>query len=106
MVKNKLNFLIFLPIFINMKRAFDILINKTHKKELVILFGEGSYVEINNVKYITNNKTFIVDCKLYTNDPETCVDTYPSGLDFITRECWKYMGFTQNISVLSSIDII
>ena len=93
-------------IFINMKRAFDILINKTHKKELVILFGEGSYVKINNVKYITNNKTFIVDCKLYTNDPETCVDTYPSGLDFIARECWKYMGFTHNISVLSSIDVI
>ena len=93
-------------IFINMKRAFDILINKTHKKELIILFGEGSYVKINNVKYITNNKTFIVDCKLYTNDPETCVDTYPSGLDFIARECWKYMGFTQNISVLSSIDVI
>jgi hypothetical protein len=105
-MKNKLNFDIFLFIFINMRRAFDILINKTHKKEMSILFGEGSYVKINDVKYITNNKTYIVYCKLYTNDPETCIDTYPSGLDFIARECWKYMGFTQNISVLSSIDVI
>ena len=106
MTKNKLEPLIFLFILINMKRAFDTLFNKTHKKELVILFGEGCYVKINDVKYITNNKTYIVDCKLYTNDPEICVDTYPSGLNFIAKECWKYMGFTQNISVISSIDVI
>jgi len=89
-----------------MKRVVEILINKTHKKELSILFGEGSHVKVNDVKYISNNKTYIIDCKLYTSDPETCADTYPSGLDFIARECWKYIGFTQNISVLSSIDVI
>ena len=93
-------------IFINMKKCLEFLINKIHRKDLGILFGEGSYIDVNYLTYSTNNKSFVLDCKLYTKDIESCEMSYPHGLDYIATESWKYMGYSQNISIISSIDII
>jgi hypothetical protein len=89
-----------------MKKPLESLFNKIHKKDMELLFGEGCFIKVNYINYSTNNKTFVLDCKLYTKDIESCIESYPHGLEFISEECWKYMGFSQNISIISSIDII
>jgi hypothetical protein len=69
------------------------------------LFGEGSQVVINFIKYSTNNKCFTIDCKLLTTDPELCEDFFPDGLILLVMESWKYTGLRENINISHSIDV-
>jgi hypothetical protein len=89
-----------------MKKCLEILLNKIFKSDLELLFGVGSYVIVNYVKYSTNNHTFVVDCKLFINNIELTEGVYPDGLNLLTEESWKFMGIKQNISIVSSIDVI
>lgn len=92
-------------IFTNMKEPFEFFINNVLKEEVELLFGEGSVIIVNFIKYSTNNKSFTIDCKLLTTDPQTCVETYPVGLDLLVTESWKYMGISENINLTSTIDL-
>jgi hypothetical protein len=46
-----------------MKKGFWVLINKVFKKDLELLYGIGSSVEICDVIYSTNKKIYIISCK-------------------------------------------
>jgi hypothetical protein len=48
----------------------------------------------------------VVDCKLFINSIELTEGVYPDGLNLLTEESWKFMGIKQNISIVSSIDVI
>jgi hypothetical protein len=88
-----------------MKKAFEYFLNKHLKKEIDLLFGEGSVIVVNFIKYSTNNRSFTIDCKLLTTDPDTCLETYPIGLDLLVTESWKWMGVKENINLTSTIDL-
>jgi hypothetical protein len=88
-----------------MKEAFEFFLNIVLKDDLELLFGEGSVIVVNFIRYSTNNKCFTVDCKLLTADPELCMETYPVGLDLLVTESWKYMGIKENINLTSTIDL-
>jgi hypothetical protein len=88
-----------------MKKAFEFFINNVLKDELELLFGSGSVIVVNFIRYSTNNKCFTIDCKLLTTDPELCIETFPVGLDHLVTESWKYMGHKQNINLTSTIDL-
>ena len=88
-----------------MKKAFEFFLNIVLKNDLELLFGEGSVIVVNFIRYSTNNKCFTVDCKLLTTDPELCMETYPVGLDLLVTESWKYMGIKENINLTSTIDL-
>ena len=104
-MKNKLNLPIFLIIFNNMKKAFEFFINNILKDELELLFGVGSKIVVNFIRYSTNNKCFTVDCKLLTTDPELCVETFPLGMEHLVIESWKYMGYKEKVNLISTIDV-
>jgi hypothetical protein len=89
-----------------MKKCLEILLNKIFKSDLELLFGLGSYVVVNYVKYSTNSGTFVVDCKLYINSIELTEDVYPTGINLLIEESWKFMGISQKIAIVTSIDII
>jgi len=88
-----------------MKKCFEFCINNILRNEIDLLFGVDSVIVVNFIKYSTNNKSFTVDCKLLTTDPDTCIETYPVGLDLLVTESWKYMGYKENINLTSSIDL-
>ena len=96
---------VFRLIFINMKKPFEFFINNVLKDDLELLFGEGSEIVVNFIRYSTNNKSFTVDCKLLTTDPELCVESFPVGMEHLVLESWKYMGINENIYITSTIDI-
>ena len=96
---------IFLLIFNNMKKAFEFFINIVLKDDLELLFGVGSVIVVNFIRYSTNNKCFTVDCKLLTTDPELCVESFPVGMEHLVLEGWKYMGKKENINLTSTIDV-
>ncbi len=88
-----------------MKKTFEYFLNKHLKKEIDLLFGTDSIVVVNFIKYSTNNKSFTIDCKLLTTDPEKCIETYPVGMDLLVTESWRWMGISENINLTSTIDL-
>lgn len=88
-----------------MKRALEVLLNKVFKRDLELLFGVGSSIIVNYCKYSTNNLSFTIDCKVIVSDIKLSEEVYPDGLIILVEDSWKYMGFTQKINVITSIDI-
>jgi hypothetical protein len=88
-----------------MKRTFEFCLNNFSRTEINSLFGEGSVIEVNHIKYSTNSKTFNVDCKLLATDPEECLETYPVGLELLVSDSWKWMGVNYNLTLTHSIDL-
>lgn len=90
-----------------MKKCLWVLINKTFKKNLELLYGIGSYVEISNVILCTQSKNYMISCKLYVSDIQLFEESGTEGLNFIFDEAWVYTGIHDKTIVLStSFDII
>lgn len=90
-----------------MKKCLWVLLNKSFKKDLELLYGIGSYVDILEVKKCTTNKKFLVDCKLYIGNLEFYEEIGNSGLNHLLMESWKYTGFDDESVILStSYDVI
>lgn len=93
-------------IFINMKKYLEFYVNYILRDESKYLFGEGSYINIDEIKFSTNNKTLIITCKLLTTDPKLCSETFPSGLEVLINEGLNFSGIDDKITLISSIDVI
>lgn len=89
-----------------MKKCLEVLLNKIFKKDLELLFGNGSIIHVNSCKYSTNNLTFVIDCKILVSDVKLTEKVYPDGLIILVEDSWKYMGFDEKISVITSIDLL
>jgi hypothetical protein len=84
-----------------------VLLNSVFQKELELLYGKGSIVEINDFRYCTNNKNFSIDCTLKISDVNSYSDIDIDGLRFLIDESWKYTGMGKNkITLISSVDIL
>jgi hypothetical protein len=88
-----------------MKKAFEYFLNKLLKREIDLLFGVDSTIVVNYIKYSTNNKSLIIDCKLLTTDPQMCIETYPVGLESLVLESWNWVGYEEKIILTHSIDL-
>jgi len=85
----------------------EYLINIKFKNDLDMLYGSGSKVIINSVKYSTNTKNYVIDCKLIVGDTslDDLNELLRDGMDFIISKCWKLTGYKQKIMIISSMDI-
>jgi hypothetical protein len=85
----------------------EYLINTKFKHDLELLYGIGSKVVINSFKYSTNDKIFVIDCKLIVGDTtlEDLNELLVDGMDFIMGKCWRLTGYKQKIMIISSMDI-
>lgn len=97
-----------------MKRMMEHLINVIQKEDLEIMFGEGSEVKISSINYSTNKKQFIIHSTLiatFNNEKEIFEsanephDFYPTGLNMLIKEGWKFIGFDQQITIINKIEV-
>lgn len=96
-----------MSIFIIMRNCLTILLNIVFKKDLEVLYGKGTMVEINDCKYCTTTKDFLIDCTLKVGSIELFQETQLDGLNYLIEESWKYIGLDKNkVSLISSVDII
>lgn len=89
-----------------MKKSFEKVINNLNNYEKKLLFGEGCEIVVNNIKYSTNTKKFVLDCKLLVKDINLLEDSFPDGIVYLALESWKIMGFNQELDVISTVDLI
>ena len=75
-----------------MKRLLETLINKVFIDDLELMYGKGSHIKINNVKYCTTNKHFLIDYKLYVSDPVLFEEIYLGGIEMLVSESWSWTG--------------
>jgi hypothetical protein len=88
-------------------KFFDLLLNRIYRRELSLLYGEGAKIIVNNVIYSTNNKSYVIDLKLYLGDTnyEDMNDLYYDGLNYLVEQSWKCSGIKKRISVIYTLDI-
>jgi len=80
--------------------------NRLFRRDMSLLFGEGYKVQVNYVKYSTNKKTYIIDCSLMSKEPQLCLESYPYGLEIISKNSWSLLGRDNPIILSSTIDLI
>lgn len=76
-----------------MKKGLWILLNKNFKKDLELLYGNGTYVEIDYIIFSTQKKIHIISCKLYIGDTNLYENVGQGGINYLFEESWKYLGF-------------
>lgn len=89
-----------------MIKPLQVIINKGFRKEMDLLFGEGSIVEFVRVDYITNNKSVSIHVKLKVSDIEKGVEAYPAGLIMLIEDGWKMFCLDSPLQITSSIDVL
>lgn len=99
-------YLIISHIIINMKRMLEHLINVIQKEDLELMFGVGSKVVIESVTYSTNTKKIIVHSKVLATNIDDSIVVFPTGLNMLVNEGWKYMGYKEELTLVNSLDVL
>lgn len=89
-----------------MKKSFEKVINNFSSDEKKLLFGEDCRIVVNNLKYSTNTKKFVLDCSLLVKDINPVIESYPAGIYYLASESWKIMGFQQDLDIITSLDLL
>lgn len=79
-----------------METLFTKIINKIFKTQLELLYGLGSYVEVTDIKFCTQNKNYLITCKLYLSDLDLFKEVGEDGLIYILNEVKKYTGYIKD----------
>lgn len=90
-----------------MRNCLTILLNIVFKKDLELLYGKDTIVDINTAKYCTTNKTFLIDCTLKISNITLYEETGDDGLKYLIEESWKYTG-ENNITktIIINVDLV
>jgi len=84
-----------------MKKALSVIINKCLKKDLELLYGEGTFIEFVEVKKCTTNKKYLINCKLMLKDLTHFKDLQEEGVHYLLEESWKFAGMDSEKMVVS-----
>ena len=87
------------------KNLLEKVINQSLKKDINLMFGEGSYISIDVLKYVGNKKNYLVHAKLYLTNIEDGMLLYPDGVHMLVNLGWKVIGKGNPLMVLPSVDV-
>jgi hypothetical protein len=89
-----------------MKRMLEHLINVIQKEDMELMFGVGSKVVIESVNYSTNAKSYVIHARVFATEIDDSLDVFPTGLNMLIQESWKYTGILENVTNVNSLDVI
>jgi len=89
-----------------MKRMLEHLINVIQREDLELMFGKGSKVVVESVTYSTNTKKIVIHSKVLATDVDDSIDIFPTGLNMLVNEGWKYMGYNEELTLINSLDVL
>jgi len=84
-----------------MKKSLSTIINKCMKKDLELLYGEGSFLEITEIKKCTTNKKLLINCKLKLTNLEYFKETQSVGVEHLISESWDLTGLEKENIILN-----
>lgn len=90
-----------------MRTCLFVLLNHVFYRDLELLYGKNSYVDVKSVKYSTTNHRYVIDCKLHVSNIDLYSEVGDNGLKMLIEECWKYVGMdSSKIVVIITTDSI
>lgn len=90
-----------------MRNCLTVLLNIVFQKDLELLYGKGTLVEVNDFKYCTTTKKYTIDCTLKLTDIGLFEETNIEGLQFLVEESLKYTGLEKNVvTLITSCDLL
>jgi len=96
----------FIIIFITMTRGLEFMVNIIFRDEVKLLFGDGSYINIDSIRYSKHTNVFIINTKVLINDIKTeYTDDWKNKLAYLVSQSWKFLGKQGRITIISSIDV-
>lgn len=87
------------------KKPLQKILNTTLKSQINKMFGDGSYVTVNNITYMLSKKSHLISVTLYLTDVEDGMELYPDGLNMIINQAWTVVGDGQSIAIQPSVDV-
>ena len=87
-----------------MREYYEKYLNRIYKKDIDLLFGEGSEISITELSYSTSLKQIVVSAKLIPTNYDFAIEIFPEGLEMVIQELWKFMGIDLDLMLTSSID--
>ena len=84
-----------------MRKSLSVIINKCMKKDLELLYGEGSFLEITEVKKCTTNKKLLINCKLKLTNISYFEQIQENGVEYLISESWYLTGLDKENIVLN-----
>lgn len=88
------------------KNLLENFTNIHFQKELSYLFGDDSQVKINDIKYLTQKKNFLIDVTINVTDVEHSSESYPHGVEYyISESCKVIKFFGDSPIIISSIKL-
>jgi hypothetical protein len=89
-----------------MKKMLESLVNKNLREEKSLLFGSDSHIKIENIKWSTHEKRYVITTKIYVNEIEKSTEAYPEGVNFLITEGLKFIGLEKEPIIINSIDVL
>jgi len=89
-----------------MKKMLEHLINIIQKDEMELMFGKGSNIVIESISYSTNAKSYVIHSKVFATEIDDSVDVFPTGLNMLIDEGWKYSGINNDITKVNILDVL
>lgn len=76
-----------------MKTSLSVLLNYVFFKDLEELYGKNSHVLVNEIKFCTVNKNYLIDCKLFISNTSFFEENGFDGLVYLIEESIKWSNF-------------
>jgi len=89
-----------------MRKMLEHLINVTQKDKMELMFGKGSKIVIESISYSTNAKSYVIHSKVFATEIDDSVDVFPTGLNMLIDEGWKYSGINNDITKVNTLDVL
>jgi len=90
-----------------MKKCLMIMLNNIYKDDLETLYGIGSHVTINEIRYSTNGHYYSVDCTLHIKDIDSFTQIQNDGINYLMEESWKYTGlYGEKFMLVNSFELL
>jgi hypothetical protein len=82
------------------------LVNVIQKEDLELMFGTGSKFVVTSVSYSTNAKRIVIHSKVLVSEIKDSAEIFPTGLNMLITEGWKYIGYKEELVLVNSLDLL
>ena len=90
----------------NRKKILQLFIDTQLKDQLQEIFGESSFITINNLSYVKSKDSYLINTTLYVSNLDDFEILYPTTLISFIKMAWGVVGHKKEIIIQSSFGVV
>jgi len=88
------------------KGMLQLFLDTQLKDQLQEIFGESSFITINNLSYVKSKDSYLINTTLYVSNLDDFEILYPTTLISFIKMAWGVVGHKKEIIIQSSFDVV